>query len=130
MLDRSDIVGKKIFDIIETPPEIVDGVEVCRGVVCLEMGVGFELQSQDPLLLLPIFAIDATDIPLGRRLDKLCGRRISEVVTSLYWPTLGVIVDEEWLVFMNSDAPSKFTVTVARIGETYGAADYRPYFAP
>lgn len=129
MLERFDIAGQKVVDMVVTIGVVIDGIEVCRGILRLESGVNFELQSQDPLLMLPILAIAAADIPQGRRIDELCGRQISEVVTSLYWPSLGVIVDGDWLVYMNSAAPAKISVTATRIGEKYGPSDYRPYFA-
>lgn len=128
MLERFDIVGQKIVDLVETIGVVIDGIEVCRGILCLESGVNFELQSQDPLLRLPILAIAAADIPQGRRIDELCGRQISEVVTSVYWPSVGMIVDEDWLVYLNSETPAKIVVTATRIGEKYGPSDYRRYF--
>lgn len=109
-LKRSDIVGKRVQAVFEKPPSHGDDISVFAVFVELDDGTLIEFSGQDPFEVLPIYAVDKGVLHLATEADapavlECIGRTICEVVTSCYFPTFALFLDNGMLLYQSDISP-------------------------
>ena len=132
VLQRDDIVGKSIRGVYHSDWEVdSDGYGGCEGFVELEDGVVFKLQEPTPSMVTPILAVDPSEAALhpvpAHVLEACKGKVIREVIAGEYWPWIGLLLDDETVVF-------KGEFSLRRVGpcvehrSSYRVMEFSPYW--
>ena len=138
-LKRDDIVGKRIAALLQTPWKVFGPspmIRVCRVFVQLESGTVFELQQRDPFEEVPISGVNLGEYSLipcdagaSAGSPTCVGDEVVEVLTSNYWPSLGLLLRSQQFLFCSDDSrPFCVGACVLPVGGRYQLCDVATYW--
>lgn len=129
-LERQDIVGHKIIQVHQTPWVTLDGFDVCRGFVTLDNGLTFEIISEDTDESHPLDSWEIVSDWIQVEFFPDCrGEEVAEVVASDYWPSIGLLLSSDFLLFICDEYPvPRVGLQISLLGEKYKEDEVRPYW--
>jgi hypothetical protein len=136
-LQRGDIVGKQVKFIYRSPWYVEeDGFGGCTTLVELNDGIVFELQNGS--FDQPILQVRPDKSKYSRcsepYLEACIGKGIVEVVTCDCWPSFGLLLSNDYLLyqsdFPNADRTGALLIGpyADALGQTYDRSDIMPYW--
>ena len=136
LLQRSDIVGRKISKVWQSPWQRMDEINVCSVFVELDNGVCFELQCQDPFKEFPIPQVDPSKMTVvpaevgrfGGTQDCWIGDTIAEVVACRRWPSFGLLLLNSGFLLVSDWGPTVVGAVLSPVGVQYRLSDVATYW--
>ena len=135
-LTHEDLKNLAISNVYESSTRNINEVSVSRCFIELEGGFIFELAYVD--------ADSNEQIEFIEKLKDLCeifsfseaykpggiiGKHIRSVVCSQYWPSIGILVEDNQLVYCSDyGAPFRVGPLLGRLGEFYKESDLMDYW--
>ena len=128
ILSRNEIEGQRIVGLFQTPYRELDGVSACEVFVELDNGVLLELQSQDPMEVLPV--VDQREmkpklipVALPSGVESCIGETIKTLLTSELKPSLGILLSSGRWLFISDWGPRRIGALIEK-AEPNGAVAY------
>jgi hypothetical protein len=123
LLFQTDIVGHQIAEVLQTDWALIDGIDVCSTFVRLDTGVVFELPwyGGSPLMILPLDTPPdgLPPVEFAEVTSACVGAKIIDIVTSDYWPTVGLLLSTGYFLLCKDRSPWMFGPIVAKVGDFY-----------
>jgi hypothetical protein len=134
-LSRSDLVGKRLVSVLQSEWQVdQDGYGSCDVVVLLEDDISFFLPSHDPFVEFPLLRADSDSfigfqIASSELLSICKGKIVTEILTSDYWPTPGLLLNQDTFLYCSDDFTPRLVGPCAlAVGERYDLNDVATFW--
>lgn len=125
-LARQDIVGHPVTAYWQSAWQCFGEVSVAQGWVELASGGFFELLYGDPDDTPVIPRLTFVDLKNSspKRISSPTMQNVREVVSSEYWPSMGLLFDDGTLAYLNDNShPKHLGIEFSKLGEWYRETD-------
>ena len=137
VLRREDIVGRRIAEVLQGPVHTEpDGYSGCAGYVRLEDGTIFGLIWTNAPESDLVAVANETQLELSRGQvfgdeNGCVGDTIVNLLRSVYWPSIGVLLASDRLLVMSDDFTlSHVRLCLSKVGEVFSIDEAVPFWAP